>query len=248
MLRTRPSAGRHTFWAAIIIVAGAGGLLWAQSSDGPSPTETIAATPQSPTTQPASAAERADNPPPEINPEQAEQIAARNRLLSGLIGSKHDFTEQGKSGRDLCLPCHTPHLLDPPTPTLDDRPSQTKPLRPYRTAHEELDGWSLLCFGCHDGITASDVYSSAHATTVADQFGNSRLATRGLRSHPVGIRYPTGNPDYHPGKLVEEGGLPLPGGRIQCATCHDAHNTHQYGGMMRISNERSQLCLTCHRL
>jgi predicted CXXCH cytochrome family protein len=172
----------------------------------------------------------------------------RQGLISGLIGSKHDFTQEGQVGRDLCLPCHTPHLVSPPAPRLDRRPTTTQPLQPYESPNVVLTGWSLLCLGCHDGVAAQDVYSSAHAATLADQLANSRLGTRGLRSHPVGVRYPSAAPGYHAPAAVESAGLMLPDGRIQCTTCHDAHNTLGHVGMLRVSNERSRLCLTCHRL
>jgi predicted CXXCH cytochrome family protein len=112
----------------------------------------------------------------------------------------------------------------------------------------ELTGWSLLCLGCHDGVTATDVYASAHAVTLTGQLANSRLGSTGLRGHPVGIRYPVAQEGYHTRAAVEARGLSLPQGRIQCTTCHDAHNTHHHSGMLRISNSRSRLCLTCHRL
>jgi predicted CXXCH cytochrome family protein len=174
-------------------------------------------------------------------------LAAREQMVSGLIGSKHDFTRNGENGHDLCLPCHTPHLVAAPLPRLDRRPTTTQPLQPYEGINIELTGWSLLCLGCHDGVTAPSVYSSAHAVTVTDQLANSRLGTTDLRSHPVGIRYPLAAEGYHPRAAVEAGGLALPDGRIQCTTCHDAHDTHRYRSMLRLSNERSRVCLTCHR-
>jgi predicted CXXCH cytochrome family protein len=181
-------------------------------------------------------------------PVSTTQPAAGGLLLSGLIGSPHDFTDGGELGRDLCLPCHTPHLTDPPVPRFDRRVTSTQPLRPYQGLDVELEGWSLLCLGCHDGVTAQDVYSSSHGVSVAGQLGQSRLATTGLRSHPVGIKYPLIQENYHPREVVEAAGLILPNGCIQCTTCHDAHNTYGHAGMLRISNDRSRLCLTCHRL
>jgi predicted CXXCH cytochrome family protein len=196
---------------------------------------------QTPTIQPAPSTQ------PAPNIEDPATLAAREQLISGLIGSKHDFTHGGRSGRDLCLPCHTPHLVAATKPRLDQRPPTTQPLRPYQALDIELTGWSLLCLGCHDGVTAPDVYSSGHAITVADQLATSRLGTSRLKSHPVGIRYPqASDPDYHPATAVEAAGMPLPDGRIQCTTCHDAHNTHNYDGMLKISNRRSRVCLTCH--
>jgi predicted CXXCH cytochrome family protein len=40
----------------------------------------------------------------------------------------------------------------------------------------------------------------------------------------------------------------LPGGRIQCVTCHDPHNSGRHEGMLVKSNRRSRLCLSCHRI
>ncbi|HVP11377.1 MAG TPA: cytochrome c3 family protein [Phycisphaerae bacterium] len=196
---------------------------------------------------PAASTEPAEDASQETPPAEQRQWA-REGLVSGLIGSKHDFTEGGKSGRDLCLPCHTPHLVAAPPPRFDLRPTTVLPLRPYQGMDIELTGWSLLCLGCHDGVTAPDVYSSQHAISVSGQLGNSRLGLRGVRSHPVGIRYPKVADDYNPPSAVEAAGLLLPDGRIQCTTCHDAHNTHRIRGMLKISNDRSRLCLTCHHI
>ena len=181
---------------------------------------------------------------------ETEPNAAAQRLFSGLIGGKHDFTKGGAEGRGLCLPCHVPHLVDAPTPLLDRRVATTQPLRPYQTPGVELNGWSLLCLGCHDGVTAKAVYSSPHATTISSELSGGQFGTAGVRSHPVGIKYPlpAALEKYNSPAAVEAAGLPLPEGRIQCTTCHDAHNTDRHPGMTRISNERSRLCLTCHRL
>jgi predicted CXXCH cytochrome family protein len=192
-------------------------------------------------TAPAAAAQ-----PPTSQPTECES-AARSRLVSGLIGSAHDFTCLPGGGRDLCLPCHTPHQAFSQPPLLDRRAAAELPLRPYVTPQVRLSGWSLLCLGCHDGITARDVYSSPHATTVGAQIVAARFAP-GLRSHPIGIEIPVGAETYNSAEWVEAAGLPLSEGRIQCTTCHDAHNTERIPHMLRISNQGSRLCLTCHRL
>jgi predicted CXXCH cytochrome family protein len=197
--------------------------------------------------QAPAAAVQAPLPTTQSGEPPATQPAVPAHLASGLIGSKHDFTKVG-GGRELCLPCHTPHQLNVPPPRLDHRPTTTAPLRPYRTLGEELTGWSLLCLGCHDGTTAPDVYNSPHAVNVAGELGDMRLGTRGLRSHPVGIKYPPEPEKYYAAAAIEAGGLLLDDGRIQCTTCHDAHNTNRHAHMLRISNEGSRLCLTCHRI
>jgi len=228
----------------LVALLTAGALLAAGGSEPRTQQTTAAERDSKQTSQPAATSAAATSQPSTTD---AADLAARERLASGLIGSKHDFTGKGESGRDLCLPCHTPHLDAAPPPRLDRRPTTTQPLRPYQSTEVELTGWSLLCLGCHDGITASGVYSCARAVAVPDELADCRLGTASVSSHPVGIRYPLAADGYHPRAVVEAGGLVLPDGHIQCTTCHDAHNTHRHPGMLRISNERSRVCLTCHR-
>ena len=226
------------------------GLWWATANAAPPEPDTTAPTTQPTTTQPA---EQGATPPtttPTTQPTAGslQELTEHTGLLGGLIGGKHDFTGGTRSGRELCLPCHTPHLMRGAPPRLDQRQGGTLPLRPFETADVVLDSWSLLCLGCHDGVTAPDVYTSAHATMFGDQVGNERLGTTGQSSHPVGIEYPVAVKGYRPRAEVEAAGLPLPDGHIQCATCHDAHNARRIPRMLRVSNDRSRLCLTCHEL
>jgi predicted CXXCH cytochrome family protein len=243
----RPLAVGISALAISLLVAQSAALTPTRPSTQEHPPVTAAQPASEPAaTQPATAA--ASELTAETQPADTGEQASRERFVSGLLGSKHDFTRGGRSGRDLCLPCHTPHLVASPLPRLDRRPMGTQPLRPYQGMGVELTGWSLLCLGCHDGVTAPDVYSSAHAVSVVGQLANSQLGSRGLRSHPVGIRYPANDEHYNPLAAVEAAGLILPDGRIQCTTCHDAHNTHRHTKLLRLSDERSRLCLTCHRL
>jgi predicted CXXCH cytochrome family protein len=182
-----------------------------------------------------------DDPPAQ----KADDKVLADRFLSGLIGSKHDFSESGKHPGDLCLSCHTTHITQVRAPLLDRRPAATQPIRPHQTLGVELDAASLLCLGCHDGSVAPDVYSSGHA--LAHQLGASSLSADRLRSHPIGVRYPASR-KFQSRAAVNSAGLKLPEGRVQCTSCHDPHNTRGHKGMLIRSNERSRLCLSCHRL
>lgn len=166
---------------------------------------------------------------------------------AGLIGSKHDFTDAGRLPRDLCLPCHTPHLSPIPNgPT--SRPARPVPF--VRLDDAVLSESSLICLGCHDGVAAPGVLVGPHAMTWT-QRDSAGLPPGGARltSHPVGTRYPVGNPRYHSRAAVESAGrIKLPDGRIQCVSCHDPHNAGRHRGMLVESNERSRLCLACHRI
>ena len=192
-----------------------------------------------------------DNSRPKDPEPQSKESSDRevDRLSSGLIGSKHDFSQDGAEPRALCTPCHTPHLTAPKAPLMDRRKRTAEPLRPYQSTRVELDSATLLCLSCHDGRIAADVYSRAHATSLAQQLGASRLTGSGLRSHPIGIEYPDNDAKYRPAAAVTAGGrVKLPGGRVQCTSCHDPHNGGGHEKFLISSNQRSRLCLTCHRL
>lgn len=228
----RTAQKRRTALLTAVAAATLAGLMLAAGAEQ----QTAPENPPAPTTQPVTT---------QPAPVETGDVVRAN-LASGLAGSKHDFRHLGQGVRDLCLPCHTPHLVAPPVPRLDQREARENLLRPYQSVGVTLDGWSLLCLGCHDGVTAQDVYTSAHAITLTGQLGNSTLGTKGLRSHPVGVRYPVNDEEYRAPAEVVAAGLPLPEGRVQCGTCHDAHNTRGYDGMLQISNARSGMCLTCH--
>ncbi|MDX2198649.1 MAG: cytochrome c3 family protein [Phycisphaerae bacterium] len=181
-------------------------------------------------------------PPAKVDP------AGNENFVSGLIGSKHDFSHGEAHPRDLCLPCHAPHLPVSPVPRAESQPAGRGPLKTYDSRNIELNRASLLCMSCHDGVVAGDVFTAAHSVRLSAEIGREGLGFGGLQGHPVGIEYPIARRDYHAASAVEARGLPLPDNRIQCTTCHDPHNTAKQPGMLVISNERSRLCLTCHRL
>jgi predicted CXXCH cytochrome family protein len=172
-----------------------------------------------------------------------------SEIVSALIGSAHDFSQGEPRPRDLCLPCHAPHLPTGAPPVAGVQPPAARPLTTYAGLDVELTGASLLCLSCHDGVVATDVFTSSHATRLSSQLGASQLGYGGLIGHPVGVRYPVGDVKYYPeGALTADGRIELPEGRIQCTSCHDPHNTGRHPGLLVKSNRRSRLCLSCHRL
>jgi predicted CXXCH cytochrome family protein len=187
-----------------------------------------------------------EKPVPVIAPGLVDSYAG------GLIGSKHDFSDGGRIPRDLCTACHTPHITNAQAPLLVRRPAATQPTRSYRTAVGDLSEVSLICLSCHDGTIAPDVYAGSHAIQWYDlSTGGVEPGKTRLTSHPIGVVYPPRNTetDYNSAAAAEQKGkVRFYDGRVQCTTCHDPHNTGRHQGMLRTSNERSRLCLACHRL
>jgi len=38
----------------------------------------------------------------------------------------------------------------------------------------------------------------------------------------------------------------IEGGKMQCVSCHNVHGGYADSGRLKMSNEGSRLCLTCH--
>lgn len=197
------------------------------------------------------AAQQSDGAPPGVAAKDAESARQEESAQSGgLLGSKHDFSDGGRLPGNLCLPCHAPHITASEAPLLIRRSAASQPIRAFGSKAGVLDAASLVCLSCHDGVVASDVFAGAHGASWSD------LSTRGipvggtrLTSHPVGVEYPTGDPKYRSAEEVSSvNGLKLPEGRLQCTTCHDPHNTARHPSMLQMSNERSRMCLSCHRI
>ena len=180
----------------------------------------------------------------------------------GISGSGHDFSSQGWSGGRLCMVCHTPHGSDTAvtgaplwnhatttaTYTLYSSPTlNASPIQPEHYA-------SKLCLSCHDGTVALDSFGGATGSSFVS--APSNVGTDLSNDHPISFTYDAG-------LAAADGGLhdPTTAGsglgksidedllfnhRVECASCHDVHNTGGYPRLLRMNNTGSALCLTCH--
>ena len=178
-------------------------------------------------------------------------------MLTGVLGSAHDFSGLGGGPTDACIACHVPHVQAVRPTTQPSTESSTQPaLEMYRIEGQRrifvpdryMPGpTSLLCLGCHDGTIATSTISSSHALLAGVREGFSVPERFVWRDHPIGVRYPAQGRDYRPESFVTAGGrIVLPDGRIECISCHDPHNRSGIKGMLVMSNRKSALCLTCH--
>ena len=183
--------------------------------------------------------------------------------IGQIAGSAHDFSGAGwNTTGEICIVCHTPHHSDV---SIADAPlwnhqitSQTFTLYSSSTLDATLgqpDASSKLCLSCHDGVTAVDNFGGT-TTGTATLTGAANVGTDLTNDHPVSFTYDLtlANADgglYDP--ATTNSGLGntinadmLFGGKLQCASCHDVHNSAGIAYLLVKSNAASGLCLTCH--
>lgn len=199
-------------------------------------------------------------------------FAAQWVLAGTITGSSHDFSTSAWSGGRICVACHTPHksntaVADAPlwnhtnstaTYTLYSSPT-------LNATVGQPGGGSKLCLSCHDGTVAIDSFGGATGTTMitaANKLGNNMKS-----SHPVGFTYDTalatadGSLHDPATKTVTIGSgtqtktgtisnVLLYGGKLECDSCHDVHNTFTVGakgsGLVKVDQAGSKICLACH--
>ncbi|UCH94281.1 MAG: cytochrome C [Candidatus Aminicenantes bacterium] len=187
-------------------------------------------------------------------------------LYSAISGSAHDFSGFGWAGNEICLPCHTPHGAKTGADNLVplwNHDVTASVFTVYTSPTGTLDagalgqpaGVSKACLSCHDGTIGVDAYGTnvPVPTMVVNPLGADLS-----NDHPISFTYNTALSTadgelYDP--AVQASGL---GGTIQndllfadqleCASCHDVHNTTcpACASLLVIDNAASDLCLTCH--
>lgn len=199
-------------------------------------------------------------------------VAAVPAVAGTITGSRHDFTTQAWSGGRICVACHAPHQTDT---TITDAPlwshatsaaTFTLYSSPTMTATvSQPGGGSKLCMSCHDGTVAVNSFGGVTGTTMISAANN--LGTNLKGSHPIGFTYNTALATadgslFDPAvKTVTIGSgtqtrtgtinaMLLYGGKMECDSCHDVHNTFTVGpagsGLVKVDPAGSNICIACH--
>ncbi len=199
-------------------------------------------------------------------------LATVPALAGTITGSAHDFTSSAWSGGRICVACHTPHKSDT---SVADAPlwnhsnstaSYTLYSSPTMNATTtQPGGGSKLCLSCHDGTVAVNSFGGVTGTSMISAKNN--LGTNLKSSHPIGFTYDTalatadGSLHDPAAKSVTIGSgtqtktgtiasVLLYGGKMECDSCHDVHNTFTVGtagsGLVKVDQAGSKVCLACH--
>ncbi|MFZ4704940.1 MAG: cytochrome c3 family protein [Bacteroidales bacterium] len=184
--------------------------------------------------------------------------------IAQIAGSGHDFSSAGwNASGEICIVCHTPHNADltvAGAPLWNHSVSQVPSYILYSSVTMDAvvgqpDGSSKLCLSCHDGTVALENFGGVNTGTQL-MTGNALVGTDLSNDHPVSFLYddilagsdlglfdPTNTQSGLGGTITE---TMLQGGKVQCASCHDVHNSANLPNLLLKSNAASALCLTCH--
>lgn len=188
-----------------------------------------------------------------------------------VVGSDHDLRSWG-SNDDVCGYCHFPHQAtaaagqDPlwnhtlqVTASYGVYGSDTMNAAPTDIGGQAVGSASVsfLCMSCHDGTVAiQSLYKTPHsAPSGTDTItGSALIGTDMSDDHPINFTYDTALATAD-GDLVSPsssmavdaaGEIPLFGGTVQCASCHDPHDNNNEP-FLRKTNVASALCSSCHQ-
>jgi predicted CXXCH cytochrome family protein len=183
-----------------------------------------------------------------------------------IVGSAHDFSAQAWAGGQTCIGCHAPHN----TAALADAPlwnhalsTATYTLYTSSTLNASTaagpGSTSKLCLSCHDGTVAVNSFGGTTGTTMLA--GSANIGTNLSNDHPIGITYDaalvTADGALQPittaltigtGTKTKTGTIAsnmLYGGKMECASCHDVHNTFTASTKL-VKTAANALCTTCH--
>ena len=170
---------------------------------------------------------------------------------AGVEGSKHDFSHKAWTKGDTCSACHTPHTSNPPkaAPLWDPNADLSRTFGTPISGENRPGNGTLMCIRCHDGTIAKDTISGQAKQRFANKQHPGLFESGHQTSdHPVGVDYPGFDRGFRPAAtVIARGTVTLPGGKVECISCHDPHNTSGEPYMLVTGNGRSALCLTCHK-
>lgn len=194
-----------------------------------------------------------------------------------ITSSHHDFKGAAWSEGEICRVCHTPHnaSLSVSNSPLWNHQTTVAAFDVYTSSTMQgvtgqPTGKTKLCLSCHDGTVAIENHGGYTGGTRYATFGN--VTTNLKNDHPVYFIYNTQLAQVD-GELYDPSTTPsglggtieddlLDDGILGCTSCHDVHVSRNTRGCigchslhpmstktlsLKIPNDGSQLCLTCHK-
>lgn len=179
------------------------------------------------------------------------------------------YEVSGNVTNEICYFCHAPHgAAAVGTVPLWNHKTTTATY----TGYTDMSGTtftpgdaSKICLSCHDGTLAIDAYNQGYPPRATGApFGtytDGKGTNGGMRSfamlgtdlssdHPVGVAYTAGADFNTVPNNTGANVVKLYNNQVECGSCHNVHRPTPAGGtgsyFLRVSNDQSALCLTCH--
>ena len=185
--------------------------------------------------------------------------------FANITDSDHNFIGQGFNPTgEICIVCHAAHnnnnaagelLWNHELSTADYIVYSSPTFN--QTAANPPSGASKLCLSCHDGTVSLDSFGGGANSGSGFIGGDANFGTDLGNDHPISFPYvaaageelhpTTTNVTFGDGTTGSLGDM-LFGDQVECSSCHDVHNTKSGNNstLLLITNDASQLCLTCH--
>jgi predicted CXXCH cytochrome family protein len=186
--------------------------------------------------------------------------------MGQIAGSKHDFSGPiWNTGGEICKMCHVSHgAANIPSAPLWNHASSTATYVVYSSPTlnagtpagtiGQPSASSKLCLSCHDNTIAVD--GTTFIANVGTPVGYANVGTDLSNDHPVSFTYDAALVALDGGLMpitspsgIGSGTIAstmLYNGKMECASCHDVHNSYGFPNLLVKSNAASALCLTCH--
>lgn len=157
-----------------------------------------------------------------------ENTISSKSELSGLLWGH-------LKGRSFCSLCHTSENTNANWQHQTAIPYAHSFGKLLQTADgAPLDKLSTECLSCHDGTVSQFPQIAVKQGIWRHEIGES---------HPIGVDYPRSNEFTSPEALPKE--IRLFDGKIGCLSCHEVYDKKY--NMLSMNNNRSRLCLACHK-
>lgn len=172
---------------------------------------------------------------------------------ASIKNSPHDLTALRKG--NLCSFCHTPHGSIASAPIWNHSLSGTV-YKIYQSSSLDAKvgqptGSSKLCLSCHDGTVALMHMPKGAKGSAYIKPGAANIGTDLSDDHPISFVYSDAlsakDPQIRPPSALPKQLELDRSSEVQCTTCHDAHDNN-FGHFLVMSNQRSQMCISCHDL
>ncbi|MEA3348076.1 MAG: cytochrome c3 family protein [Pseudomonadota bacterium] len=162
--------------------------------------------------------------------------------------SSNKFLRRNSTGKAFCFECHQENFLSNRSlgHSVAQNTAHYTPVESFaRETEATNDESSTSCLTCHDGSLASDE-GSAVVQQTAGIWRHGGYSNR--TSHPLGVSYGEAlrkKPHAYRQMASLPSTIRLPGGNVECISCHNLYSNNER--LLSVSNERSRLCLSCHR-